>query len=396
MKVAAFVTAVLVLAIPDASGAATQTDYEPARCAAAQAYEGPPLRAAPLPPGPPAVLGSKPMPDSLAARLEQAMAGAMAATRSPTMSAAVATAAGRWSATRNADGSPGSARLYWASAGKSATAAVILQLVGEGRLALDDPVSRWVPDCPGGSIITIDHLLLHTSGLFSANEDARWREKPHEMTPAEYVKVAARHGLMFCPGRHWRYTNTGYSLLGQVIEAIEKRPYHEVVNARIFAPLGLDRLRALPPGKTPADVAPLTPTGPDRAVMEPAWGHAMGSVVGPADEMITYWHALLTGRLLRAAQQAKLFERLYPMFDAGLYYGRGVMLYEVPGAGPKRVWLGHSGGTPGAKAVVAWSPYDSALVAVALTGDGSAEATALLLLQQLAPPSAGTRGPGKP
>ena len=76
----------------------------------------------------------------------------------------------------------------------------------------------------------------------------------------------------------------------------------------------------------------------------------------------------------------------------GLYHGRGVMVYDVPDTtGHSRVWLGHSGGTPGAKAVVAWSPTDSAFVAVALTGDGSSEATALLLLKQLgeapAPPT---------
>lgn len=313
------------------------------------------------------------------------------------MSAALATATGRWSATRNADSSASVARLYWASAGKSATAVVILQLVGEGKLSLSDPVSRWVRDCPSGSIITIDHLLLHTSGLFSANEDARWRAKPRDLTPAEYLKISAQHGLMFCPGQHWRYTNTGYSLLGQVIEAIEGRPYHEVVNTRLFAPLGLRLLRALPPGETPADVAPLVPTSADAAVLQPAWGRGAGSLAGPADEMIAYWHALLAGHLLRPNEQALLFERLYPMFDPGLYYGRGVMLYEVPDPeGPARVWLGHSGGTPGAKAVVAWSPYDSAFVAVALTGDGSSEATALLLLKQLAPVNASLPPPSKP
>jgi D-alanyl-D-alanine carboxypeptidase len=313
------------------------------------------------------------------------MAGAMKRTDSPIMSAAIATSAGRWSATRRKNGSGVAARLYWASVGKSATAAVILQLVGEGKLKLSDPVSRWVPDCPSGWLITIDHLLFHSSGLFSANEDAQWRKRPRFLSPEEYVKIAAKHGLMFCPGQFWRYTNTGYSLLGQVIEAIERRPYHEVVNARLFAPLGLQALRSLPPGETPEDVAPLLPTGKDRAVMEPAWGFAMGNLVGPADEMITYWQALLGGRLLKPGEQSRLLEHLYPMFEKGLYYGRGVMLYEVPEpAGPSRIWLGHSGGTPGAKALVAWSPADSAFVAVALTGDGSSEASALMLLKQLA------------
>jgi D-alanyl-D-alanine carboxypeptidase len=352
-----------------------------------------------LPPGPLATLGTDSLPPATLRRLDEAMRSAIKQTQAPVMSAAVATAAGRWSATRNANGTASAARLYWASVGKSATAAVILQLVGEGKLRLDAPISRWVRDCPSGSIITIDHLLFHTSGLFSSNEDAQWRKRPRYLSPEEYVKIAAKHGLMFCPGRHWRYTNTGYSLLGQVIEAIEGRPYHEVVNARLFEPLGLRALRALPPRETPEDVAPLVPTATDRAVMEPAWGYAMGSVVGPADEMIAWWHALLGGKLLQPAEQARLFEHLYPMFDKGLYCGRGVMLYEVPDpSGPPRVWLGHSGGTPGAKALVAWSPADSAWVAVALTGDGSAEASAALLLRQLGAAAAdkGTTQPTKP
>jgi D-alanyl-D-alanine carboxypeptidase len=113
--------------------------------------------------------------------------------------------------------------------------------------------------------------------------------------------------------------------------------------------------------------------------------------------MIVYWHALLGGRLLQPAEQSRLLEHLYPMFDKGTYYGRGVMLYEVPGAsGPARIWLGHSGGTPGAKALVAWSASDSACVAVALTGDGSAEATAALLLRQLAAPAGSAPPATKP
>ena len=73
------------------------------------------------------------------------------------------------------------------------------------------------------------------------------------------------------------------------------------------------------------------------------------------------------------------------MFDPGTYYGRGVMLYELPAdeKGQIKVWLGHSGGTRGAKAVVVYSVHDHAFAAVALSGDGSAEATANLLLKTL-------------
>ncbi len=85
--------------------------------------------------------------------------------------------------------------------------------------------------------------------------------------------------------------------------------------------------------------------------------------------------ASLTGKLLNAVHTAGLVERLYPIFDQGAFYGRGVMLYTFthPQFG-SRTWIGHSGGSPGIKAAVVFSPRDQAFVAVALTGDGSAEA----------------------
>ena len=100
--------------------------------------------------------------------------------------------------------------------------------------------------------------------------------------------------------------------------------------------------------------------------------------------MLRFWQALLTAKLLSDDNTRRMFERLYPMFDPGTFYGRGVMLYAFEDQGVSTVWLGHSGGAPGAKAVVAYAPSIQAMVAVALTGEGSAEATANLLLKQLA------------
>jgi D-alanyl-D-alanine carboxypeptidase len=80
-----------------------------------------------------------------------------------------------------------------------------------------------------------------------------------------------------------------------------------------------------------------------------------------------------------------MFRDLYPMFGGSPYYGLGVMVYVVPQPdGKTKLWMGHSGGAPGVNAVLAYSPSDSAFVAVALSGDGSAEATANLLLDALA------------
>lgn len=316
--------------------------------------------------------------------LNKAMLEAMSLTKANVMSAAVATTNGSWQATRSADGSSQAVRLYWASVGKAFTATVIMQLVEEDKISLADPVSNWVPEVPNASSITIDHLLQHTSGLFSANEDLMVQEEPRYYSPDENIEISANHGAMFCPGQWWRYSNTGYTVLGKIIEQVDRRPYHEAVNARISDRLMLTSLRALAPLEQPIDVAPLIPADGSEPNMSPNWGYAAGSVVGSAEDMIRFWQALLTAQLLTEENTISLFENLYPMFDNYTFYGRGVMLYSLPDSiSGNKIWLGHSGGTPGGKAVVAYSPKEKAFVAVALTGDGSAPATAQLLLKQL-------------
>ena len=96
-----------------------------------------------------------------------------------------------------------------------------------------------------------------------------------------------------------------------------------------------------------------------------------------AHDMVLFWQALLGGRIVPPRTVDQAFARLYPMFEPGMYYGRGVMLTEFTGKNNEKVaWLGHSGGTPGIKAVVAYDPAISCFLAVAINGNVSAEATA--------------------
>ena len=361
-----------------------EKNYDAVICKKPLPYEGKPLYDKDVTlPAKDYVIGSA-FDETTRLNLNQAMLEAMRLTKANVMSAAVATTKGSWQATRSADGSPQAVRLYWASVGKAFTATVIMQLVEEGKISLLDPVSNWVPEVPNASIITIDHLLQHTSGLFSANEDLVVREAPRYYSPDENIEISTNHGAMFCPGQWWRYSNTGYTLLGKLIEQVDGRPYHEAVNARISDSLMPTSLHALAPLEQPVDVAPLVPADGSDPNMSPDWGYAAGSVVGTAADMIRFWQALLTSKLLTEEDTIGLFERLYPMFDSYTFYGRGVMLYSLPDSDSgNKIWLGHSGGTPGGKAVVAYSLKKKAFVAVALTGDGSAPATAQFLLKQL-------------
>ena len=317
-------------------------------------------------------------------KLDNAMLQAMGLTKAKVMSAAVATKKASWQATKSADGSPQTQKLYWASVGKAFTATVIFQLVEEGKISLDDTVAQWAPEAPNAANITIDNLLQHTAGLFSANEDLKVRKSARYYTPDEDIAISAQHGAMFCPGQHWRYSNTGYTVLGKIIEQVDGRAYHEAVNARISQRLNLATLRALAPQEKALDVALITPADGTESSLVTGWGYAAGSVVSSAEDMLRFWQALLTSELFAETNSEKMFEQLYPMFDKGTFYGRGVMLYSLPKSdSTSKQWLGHSGGMPGVKAIVVYSPEDKAFVAVALTGDGSVEATANLLLKQL-------------
>jgi D-alanyl-D-alanine carboxypeptidase len=374
----AIMAGAMLLAWPAAAG-----DYKPVRCAAAKPYVGPALEPAPsgeaLPSAAPAN-GS--FDTATGARLDTALATALAATKASAMTVAVSIPGGAsWSAVRTANGSPAPQRFWWASAGKMLTASTVLQLAEEGRLSLQDPVARYVSGVPNGEAITLEHLLAHTSGLFSANEDRRVREGRVRLTLAEELAVLRRHGAMFCPGERWRYSNSGYGLLGAVIEKVDGRPFGKAATTRVLDVMGAGSLRILNAGEEAADVAPLAPAAPDAVLVQPSRAGPAAPLVGLAEDMNRLLQATLsTGSLAGRTRNLRL-AKLYQMFDPGSFYGLGIMVYRPPGTG--HYWIGHSGGSPGANAISIWSPADGAFVSVAMTGDGSAAATANLLLAAL-------------
>ena len=96
-----------------------------------------------------------------------------------------------------------------------------LQYVEEGRLSLNDRVIRWFQEYPNATAITIDHLLSHTSGIYSFQNDPGMQERLGYHSPEELIEIARAHGNGFCPGEYWSYSNTGYVMLGRIIEQLE-------------------------------------------------------------------------------------------------------------------------------------------------------------------------------
>ena len=203
-------------------------------------------------------------------------------------------------------------RFRIGSVTKTFVATIVLQLANEGKLSLDDSVEKWLPGVvPNGRAITIRHLLSHRSGLFDYVLDRQILAPylnghlDHVWTPLQIIRMAAKHKPLFASGAPGKqsYSNTGYVVLGLVIEKVTGRSLATELNARIFRPLGLNHTSfpATPKiagrhahgytkviGPTPVDVTEVSPS---------LYGAAGGIVSTPADVALFY-RSLFQGRLL--------------------------------------------------------------------------------------------------
>ncbi|MEP9357170.1 serine hydrolase domain-containing protein [Sphingomonas sp. KR3-1] len=135
------------------------------------------------------------------------------------------------------------AKYQIASISKQFTAAAILLLEDEGKLSLDDKVSKWVPDITGADRITIRQLLSHTAGIqdyWPQDYDFAAMEKP--VTPQEILDRWAKKPLDFEPGTAWQYSNTGYVVAGMIVEKASGMKLLDYLQKKILKPLGIDAM----------------------------------------------------------------------------------------------------------------------------------------------------------
>jgi len=131
-----------------------------------------------------------------------------------------------------------------ASLTKPFTALVILKLAEENKLSVNDPVSKYLPDFPRGNEIQIKHLLTHTSGLYESARNPKYLEQvatAGTFRPEEKIDFFKNEPLDFEPGSKFSYTNSGYDLLGVIIEKVTGLSYSTAVSTYIFNPLKMDK-----------------------------------------------------------------------------------------------------------------------------------------------------------
>jgi CubicO group peptidase (beta-lactamase class C family) len=127
------------------------------------------------------------------------------------------------------------------SIGKQFTAVVILQLMEQGKLHVQDDITKYIPDYPTqGHKITIEHLLTHTSGIQCFTRMKDYMERMTlDVTPTEMIDHFKNEPMNFDPGTKWNYSNSGYFILGYIIEKVSGLTYQEYLETNIFKPLGL-------------------------------------------------------------------------------------------------------------------------------------------------------------
>ncbi|MGW1134240.1 serine hydrolase domain-containing protein [Streptomyces griseoluteus] len=251
------------------------------------------------------------------------------------------------------------------SATKTFVAVVLLQLVGEGRLSLDDTVDTWLPGLVrghgnDGNRVTLRQLLQHTSGLpdyiggvvpelsAAGYRTNRWTT----YTSRQRVALAMKHQPSFAPGAGWEYSNTNYVLLGTVIKAVTGHSWEYEVWARILRPLRLTR--TLTPGNWPFLPRPharnyqqFEPGGAmtDTTIAYlPFDADADGSMISTTTDTNRFFTALLQGRLLAPAQLAEMQRTVEVPADRGFPPGTrdGLGLFWTPLSCGGGYW-GHSG-----------------------------------------------------
>ena len=262
------------------------------------------------------------------------------------------------------------------STSKQFTAVAIMMLVEEGKIHLKDPVTKYFQEAPQTwRGITIQHLLTHTSGIQNHVAVPHWLDVfrtnlAFETTPPrdELLKMFFKLPLEFQPGESWAYDNTGYYLLGIIIEKASGKSYWQFLDERVFKPLGMNATRST----DPRPIVPNRASGyewntdhfENRPVLLPAIAFSAGSLLSTVEDMVKWDAALSSEKLLTKASLNQIWTATLTNHgaDAPFNYGFGWFVDSYHG---HRV-VQHSGGTPGFSSVI-YRFVDDKLTIIVLT-----------------------------
>jgi D-alanyl-D-alanine carboxypeptidase len=265
------------------------------------------------------------------------------------------------------------------SVSKQFTAAIILLLVQDGKVKLEDPVRKYLPELTRANEVTLRQVLSMTSGYQDFwPEDYVMTSMMQSATPQHILDVWAKKPLDFEPGTKWQYSNTNYVIAGRIAEVVAEKPLIEQLQERIFRPLKMTGVLNSDASRLPAN----DPTGYYQHALGPlrpapqegtGWMFAAGELAMPASDLALWNISLMNRTLLAPASYNEMFTEVKLKDGSGTHYGLGVQVSEQDG---HRV-ISHSGEVSGFVSQNSVFPDDKVAVTVLTNEDASSAAAAL-------------------
>lgn len=255
---------------------------------------------------------------------------------------------------------------------KQFTATAVLLLREEGKLSLSDPITKFLPGYPThGHVITVEQLLNHTSGIrsYTGIPGYMGTKIQADLTPAQLIDAFDSEPMDFAPGERWQYNNSGYVLLGAVIENASGKTYAEFVAKRIFEPLGM---KATAYGAE-SPVLPKRAAGYTRdgetvvnaRYLSMSQPYSAGALVSTVDDLAAWDAALYTEKLVKKASLEKAWTPAVTRDGKPTHYGYGWGISTLRGARA----LEHGGGIFGFSTYGIRLPDEKVYVAVLANSD---------------------------
>lgn len=279
-------------------------------------------------------------------------------------------------------------RMLAASIGKTFVAATVIALAKEGRLNLDDLLSKWLGErnwysrLPNHQTITLRHLLTHSSGLpdhlYTTNFllSRKWWNVDSRFSPESLIECILDQPPLFETGKGWQYTDTGYILLGLVIEAATRNSYYKEMEQRFLEPLKLNMTspsdRPSLPGLVAGYVAQDNVFGLPRKTIDESgkmvWNPAVewtgGGLISTSRDLAVWAKLLYEGHAMQTDYLKDLFQSV-PAGD-GVQFGAGVLIRQNGPLG--QIW-GHGGVIPGYISSIRYYPKYGVAVAFQINTD---------------------------
>lgn len=261
------------------------------------------------------------------------------------------------------------------SMSKMFTAVAVAQLAERGKLSFTDTVGKLLPEYPNKDVagrVTVHHLLTHTSGMGSYHNDAYFANLEKMRTVRDLLPLFVDDPLDFEPGKSWQYSNSGYVVLGLIIEKVSGQDYFDYVKEQIFKPAGMVNSDSYEIDKGVSNIAlgytkrrftgGTDPAGARRPNRRPAKGSPAGGGYSTVEDMLRFSLALRGNKLLSQKYTELVMKGQVETTGPGGKYGYGFGDKLIDG---KHI-VGHNGGAPGIGANFDMFP-ESGYTAVVLT-----------------------------